>query len=99
MRRFPLVGGIDVAGSVVSSGDGRFREGEAVLVTGHDLGVGVDGGYAGYVRVPGDWVVRVPAPFDRVRRHGRRHCRVHGGPLSASRWNGTACGRSPGRLS
>ncbi len=64
MRRFPLVGGIDVAGSVVSSGDGRFREGEAVLVTGHDLGVAVDGGYAGYVRVPGDWVVRVPAPFD-----------------------------------
>ena len=64
MRRFPLVGGIDVAGTVVSSGDGRFREGEAVLVTGHDLGVAVDGGYAGYVRVPADWVVPIPAPFN-----------------------------------
>jgi len=63
MRRFPLVGGIDVAGTVASSADGRFREGDAVLVTGHDLGVAVDGGYSGYVRVPGDWVVRIPAPF------------------------------------
>ncbi len=64
MRRFPLVGGIDIAGTVVSSGDGRFREGQAVLVTGHDLGVAVDGGYSGYVRVPGGWVVPIPAPFD-----------------------------------
>ena len=60
MRRFPLVGGIDVAGTVVSSGDNRFREGDGVLVTGYDLGVGHDGGYAGLVRVPADWVVPVP---------------------------------------
>ena len=31
-----------------------------MLVTGYDLGVAHDGGYAGYVRVPGDWVVPVP---------------------------------------
>jgi acrylyl-CoA reductase (NADPH) len=60
MRRFPLVGGIDVAGTVESSADGRFKAGEAVLVTGYDLGVAHDGGYAGYVRVPADWVVPVP---------------------------------------
>jgi NADPH2:quinone reductase len=62
MRRFPLVAGIDVAGTIVD-GAGRFREGDPVLVTGYDLGVGQDGGYAGYVRVPADWVMRVPAPF------------------------------------
>src|SRR4051812_9861969 len=60
MRRFPLIGGIDVAGTVASSADPRFHEGDAVLVTGYDLGVAHDGGYAGFVRVPGAWVVPIP---------------------------------------
>jgi NADPH2:quinone reductase len=60
LRRFPLIGGIDVAGVVESSSDSRFREGDQVVVTGYDLGVAHDGGYAGYVRVPGDWVVPLP---------------------------------------
>ena len=61
MRRFPLVGGIDVSGTVVSSTDARFKSGDQVLVTGYDLGVAHDGGFAEYVRVPADWVVPVPA--------------------------------------
>jgi acrylyl-CoA reductase (NADPH) len=61
LRRFPLVGGIDVAGTVASTNDSRFKPGDAVLVTGYDLGVSHDGGYAEYVRVPADWVVPVPA--------------------------------------
>ena len=60
MRRFPLVGGIDVAGSVESSADPRFKAGDPVLVTGYDLGVAHDGGYAAYVRVPAEWVVPLP---------------------------------------
>lgn len=60
IRRFPLVGGIDVAGTVASSSDPRFHDGQAVLVTGFDLGVAHDGGYAGFARVPGDWVVAIP---------------------------------------
>jgi NADPH2:quinone reductase len=60
IRRFPLVPGIDVAGTVESSADARFRAGQEVLVTGYDLGVAHDGGYAQRVRVPGDWVVPVP---------------------------------------
>jgi acrylyl-CoA reductase (NADPH) len=60
LRRFPLIGGIDVAGTVTSSADRRFREGDRVLVTGYDLGVAQDGGYASFVRVPADWVVRIP---------------------------------------
>jgi acrylyl-CoA reductase (NADPH) len=60
IRRFPLISGIDVAGTVTSSTDARFREGDEVLVTGYDLGVAHDGGYSQFVRVPADWVVRVP---------------------------------------
>jgi len=60
LRRFPLIGGIDVAGIVASSSDSRFRQGDEVLVTGYDLGVSQDGGYAGFVRVPAEWVVPLP---------------------------------------
>jgi acrylyl-CoA reductase (NADPH) len=60
MRRFPLVGGIDLSGTVASSGDARFKAGDEVLVTGYDLGVAHDGGYAEYARVPADWIVPVP---------------------------------------
>src|SRR5262249_37432819 len=60
IRRFPLVGGIDVAGTVASSSDPRFRAGQPVLVTGFDLGVAHDGGYAQKVRVPAAWVVPIP---------------------------------------
>jgi len=66
IRRFPLIGGIDVAGRVYSSKDARFSPGDRVLVTGYDLGVAHDGGYAGFVRVPGDWVVPLP---DRLSAH------------------------------
>jgi NADPH2:quinone reductase len=60
IRTFPLVGGIDVSGTVESSDDSRFQPGDRVLVTGYDLGVAHDGGYAAYVRVPADWVVPIP---------------------------------------
>src|SRR3970282_8363 len=39
LRRFPLIGGIDVSGTVESTTDPRFRAGDAVVVTGYDLGV------------------------------------------------------------
>ncbi len=60
IRRFPCVGGVDVAGVVVSSQDARFKPGDAVIVTGYDMGVAHDGGYAEYARVPADWVVPLP---------------------------------------
>lgn len=59
-KKFPIIGGIDVAGKVVSSYDARFKAGDAVLVTGCGLGETHDGGYAEVVRVPADWVVKVP---------------------------------------
>jgi NADPH2:quinone reductase len=60
LRRLPLIAGIDVSGIVESSSDPRFTKGQPVLVTGFDLGVASDGGYAEYVRVPADWVVAIP---------------------------------------
>lgn len=60
LRRFPLVGGIDVAGHVVASGDPAFREGDGVLVTGCGLGETRDGGYAGYARLEARWTIPLP---------------------------------------
>ncbi|MDH3830544.1 MAG: YhdH/YhfP family quinone oxidoreductase [Gammaproteobacteria bacterium] len=60
LRRFPLVAGVDVAGEVSASVDGRFREGDQVLVTGCGLGESHDGGFSEVVRVPADWVVPLP---------------------------------------
>jgi acrylyl-CoA reductase (NADPH) len=61
LRRFPLVGGIDVAGHVVSSSDPAFREGDAVLVTGCGLSETRDGGYAEYARLESRWAIPLPA--------------------------------------
>ncbi len=60
IRKFPLIGGIDAAGTVVSSSDGRFKSGDEVICTSYDMGVAHDGGYAEYCRVPADWVVPLP---------------------------------------
>jgi acrylyl-CoA reductase (NADPH) len=64
LRRYPLVGGIDLAGIVESSGDARFVPGSAVLVTGCGLSETHDGGYAQFARVPGDWVIPMPPGLD-----------------------------------
>jgi putative YhdH/YhfP family quinone oxidoreductase len=60
MRKYPTNAGIDMAGTVESSKDTRWKRGDKVIVHGYDLGVAHDGGYGEYVRVPGDWIVRRP---------------------------------------
>lgn len=64
LRRFPLVPGIDAAGTVVRSDRPDFRMGDAVLVTGCGLGEERDGGFAGYARVPADALVPLPEGLD-----------------------------------
>lgn len=64
LRRFPLVGGIDLAGVVESSTDPRYKAGDAVLVTGSALSETNDGGYAEFARVSGDWVIAMPPGLD-----------------------------------
>ena len=60
IRRYPCIGGIDMAGTVVGSSDARFKEGDQVIATSYDIGVAHHGGYAEYGRVPADWVVPLP---------------------------------------
>lgn len=60
MRKYPTNAGIDMAGTVESSRDPRFRKGDKVIVHAYDVGVAHDGGYAEFARIPADWVVRRP---------------------------------------
>jgi acrylyl-CoA reductase (NADPH) len=60
LRFFPLVGGIDVVGHVVSSTDPKFKEGDAVLVTGSGLSEVRDGGYSEYARIEAKWAIPLP---------------------------------------
>ena len=64
LRKFPLTGGIDLAGTVESSTDDRFSAGEPVLVNGCGLSETRDGGYAEYARVDADSLVPIPAGMD-----------------------------------
>jgi acrylyl-CoA reductase (NADPH) len=61
IRRFPCVGGVDLAGAVINSADPAFKTGDQVLATGYDIGVAHHGGFAEIVRVPASWVVKLPA--------------------------------------
>lgn len=60
IRRFPCVGGIDLAGVVERSAAPRFQPGDAVIATSYDIGVARHGGYAEYALVPGGWVLPLP---------------------------------------
>ena len=59
-RSYPHTPGIDAAGTVAESHDGRFNPGDAVIVTSYDLGMNTAGGFGQYIRVPADWVVPLP---------------------------------------
>ncbi|MCE7794008.1 acryloyl-CoA reductase [Salipaludibacillus sp. CUR1] len=59
-KGYPLVPGIDLAGEVTASEDPAFTAGDLVIVTSYELGVGHDGGYSEYARVPAEWVVPLP---------------------------------------
>lgn len=63
LRKYPLVGGIDLAGVVESSSDARYKIGDHVLVTGCGLSETHDGGYAEYARLNGEWVIPMPEGF------------------------------------
>lgn len=60
LRSSPLNGGIDLAGTVVSSASEQFETGQQVLANGSGLSEVHDGGYSEYARVPADWVVPMP---------------------------------------
>ncbi|WP_141505521.1 oxidoreductase [Paenibacillus luteus] len=61
VKSYPFVPGIDLAGTVISSENERFRAGDEVIITGYGLGVSHFGGYSEYARVPAEWAVRLPS--------------------------------------
>lgn len=67
IRQFPMVPGIDFAGTVHSSEDPRFHVGQSVLLTGWGVGENHWGGLAEQARVNGDWLVPIPEGLDARR--------------------------------
>ncbi|MFC0560012.1 NADPH:quinone oxidoreductase family protein [Halalkalibacter alkalisediminis] len=60
IQTYPLIPGIDLAGTIIESKDQRFSEGDEVIVTSYELGVTHHGGFSELARVPADWVVPLP---------------------------------------
>jgi len=61
VRRFPMIAGIDLAGTVESSSHPNWKPGDKVILNGWGLGETHLGAYAEKARVKGDWLVRLPA--------------------------------------
>jgi putative YhdH/YhfP family quinone oxidoreductase len=61
LRRYPLNGGIDVAGTVIDSTSDEFQPGDAVLANGSGLSEQRDGGYSEFLKLPSSILVRMPA--------------------------------------
>ena len=59
-RNYPHTPGVDAAGIIEYSSDDKFKVGENVIVHGYDLGMDTAGGFGQYIRVPSDWVLRLP---------------------------------------
>src|SRR5215469_7503108 len=60
VRRFPMIGGVDLAGTVETSTHPGWKAGDKVIVNGWGLGETHLGAYAGKARLKGDWLVRLP---------------------------------------
>ncbi len=60
IRSFPMVPGVDLAGTVEQSEDSRFKAGDKVIATGNDIGVAHPGGFAEMARIPAAWVIPLP---------------------------------------
>ncbi|KFG69784.1 MDR family oxidoreductase [Microvirga sp. BSC39] len=60
VRRFPMIPGVDLAGTVEASSNPDFKPGDAVVLNGWGLGETHLGAYAEKVRVKGDWLIPLP---------------------------------------
>ena len=60
VRKFPMIPGIDLAGTVTVSENAEFKPGDAVVLNGWGVGETHMGGYAGMARLKGDWLIKKP---------------------------------------
>jgi len=67
LRRFPMIPGIDFAGTVERSTHAGFKPGDDVVLNGWGVGESHFGGYAGLARVNGDWLIYRPAAFSAAQ--------------------------------
>ncbi len=63
VRRFPMIPGVDLAGTVEASGNPAYQVGDAVVLNGWGVGETHWGGFAQKARVKGDWLVPLPSAF------------------------------------
>src|SRR6476659_2311303 len=104
IRKFPLIPGIDLAGTALHSEDPRFQAGDRVVLNGYGLGEVHHGGYAERARVKGDWLIRLPenistanamaigTAFGKGRHHaGKGRCARH----RCCRWGWFGGNRAP----
>ncbi|MFC6859915.1 YhdH/YhfP family quinone oxidoreductase [Zunongwangia atlantica] len=59
-KKYPHTPGIDAVGIIVQSKTESFKVGDKVIVTGFDLGMNTNGGFGQYIKVPGEWALRLP---------------------------------------
>ncbi len=63
VRKYPMVPGIDLAGTVAESSNPEFQVGDAVVLNGWGVGEGHWGGLAQQARLKGDWLIKRPSAF------------------------------------
>ena len=59
-KNYPHTPGIDATGIIADSSSNKFKINDKVVVTGYDLGMNTSGGFAEYIRVPEEWVLKLP---------------------------------------
>ncbi len=67
VRRFPLIPGIDFAGTVLASQSAEFAVGDRVILNGFGVGEVHHGGYAQIARVKSDWLIKAPTAFSAAQ--------------------------------
>ena len=77
VRRFPMIPGIDGAGTVTASSHPDWKPGDKVILNGWGCGETHLGMYGALARVKGDWLVPLPDGLSRAGRHGDRDRRLH----------------------
>ena len=77
IRKFPLIPGVDFAGTVTKSSHKSWKPGDQVILNGWGVGEQHHGGFSEMARVSGDWLVAVPKGWTLRRYHGRRCCRLY----------------------
>jgi len=70
IRHWPMVPGIDLAGTVINSSSSEFSQGDKVLLNGFGVGEVHWGGYAGVARLKSDWLIKMPSKITSKQAMG-----------------------------